>query len=180
MPQPQQRWIWATPATYTTYGNAGSLAHWVRPEFEPTSSGILVGFLTHWATIRTPSILFIFWKLDHCFIDFFNLFVSILFIFIVIFITSFHLLFGLCSSFSNSFKYKGSLFESFLVYLRYVYITINIPQNYFWCKSWKTVFIFMCYCVFLVSVLILHWLIFFSSGMILVSTCNSFLSVIDF
>ena len=31
--------------TYTTpHGNSGSLTHWVKPEIEPTSSWILVGF----------------------------------------------------------------------------------------------------------------------------------------
>ena len=30
------------------------LTHWVRPGNDPTSSWILVGFLTHWATVGTP------------------------------------------------------------------------------------------------------------------------------
>ena len=46
-PQPQQHGVWATPATYTTaHGNARSLTQWVRPGVRPTSSWILVGFLT--------------------------------------------------------------------------------------------------------------------------------------
>ena len=47
MPQPQQCWIWVTSVTYTSaHGNAGSLIHWVRPGMEPTSSWILVMFVT--------------------------------------------------------------------------------------------------------------------------------------
>ena len=46
MPQPQQRRIWVTSATYTTaHGNTGSTTHWARPGIEPTSSWILVGFI---------------------------------------------------------------------------------------------------------------------------------------
>ena len=42
-PQPQQRQIWAMSATYTTaQGNAGSLAHWARPEIQSTTSWFLV------------------------------------------------------------------------------------------------------------------------------------------
>ena len=53
--QPQQQWIWAASANYaTTCGNAGSLTHWVKPGIEPTSSWILCGFLTCWATRGTP------------------------------------------------------------------------------------------------------------------------------
>ena len=37
----------ATSATYTAaHGNTGYLTHRVRPEIEPTSSWILVGFIT--------------------------------------------------------------------------------------------------------------------------------------
>ena len=35
-------------------GNARSLTHWARPKIQPTSSWILVRFLTHWATTGTP------------------------------------------------------------------------------------------------------------------------------
>ena len=46
-PQPQQLRIWAASETYTTVlGNTGSLTHWVRPRLKPTSSWILVGFIT--------------------------------------------------------------------------------------------------------------------------------------
>ena len=31
------------------HGNAGSLTHWGRPEFEPTSSWILVRLVNHWS-----------------------------------------------------------------------------------------------------------------------------------
>ena len=40
--------------TYATaFNNIRSLTHWVRLGFKPTSSWILVGFLTHWATVGT-------------------------------------------------------------------------------------------------------------------------------
>ena len=46
-PQPQQHGIQADSATYTTaHGNARSLIHWARPGIEPTSSWILVRFVT--------------------------------------------------------------------------------------------------------------------------------------
>ena len=45
-PQPQQREIWATSATYYTQGNTQSLTHWVRPGIKPVSSWILVRFIT--------------------------------------------------------------------------------------------------------------------------------------
>ena len=45
--QPLQRWIQATSLTYTTaHGNARCLTHRARPGIEPTSSWILVGFVT--------------------------------------------------------------------------------------------------------------------------------------
>ena len=40
-------WIQATSVTYTrAHGNAGYLIFWSRPGIEPTSSWILIGFLT--------------------------------------------------------------------------------------------------------------------------------------
>ena len=46
-PQPQQRGIWASSATYNTaHGNAWSLTHWTRPGIEPASSWILVRFVS--------------------------------------------------------------------------------------------------------------------------------------
>ena len=46
-PQPQQHQIQATSVTCTTaHGNARSLTHWARPGIEPTSSWILVGFIS--------------------------------------------------------------------------------------------------------------------------------------
>ena len=44
--------------------NAGSLTHWVRPEIKPASSWILVGFLTCWATMGTPRLIFMYVKLS--------------------------------------------------------------------------------------------------------------------
>ena len=39
--------IWAAPETYTTaQGSARSLTHWVRPRMEPTTSWLLVSFVT--------------------------------------------------------------------------------------------------------------------------------------
>ena len=57
-PQPQQCQIWAVSATYiATYGNARSLSHWMRPGMEPTSSWILVRFLSaepQWESLLFP------------------------------------------------------------------------------------------------------------------------------
>ena len=62
-PQPQKCRIWAAPATYiTAHGNARSLTHWARLGIKPTSPWILVGFVSHWATRRTPKTL----VLNHC------------------------------------------------------------------------------------------------------------------
>ena len=42
-------------ATYTTaQGNVRSLTQWARPVIKPVPSWILVLFITHWATTRTP------------------------------------------------------------------------------------------------------------------------------
>jgi len=58
--KPQQHETPVVSATYTTaHSNAGPLTHWARPGIEPVSSWILVGFLTHCATTRTP----LFWVL---------------------------------------------------------------------------------------------------------------------
>ena len=43
-----------SPAYTAACSNAESLTQWMRPGMEPTSSWILVRFLTHWATIGTP------------------------------------------------------------------------------------------------------------------------------
>ena len=54
-PQPQQCWIRAASATYTTtHGSAGSLTHWARPGIEPASPWMLVGFANHLAMMGTP------------------------------------------------------------------------------------------------------------------------------
>ena len=54
-PQPQQYGIRGASVTYATAcSSARSLTHWARPEIEPASSWILVGFVTHWATVGTP------------------------------------------------------------------------------------------------------------------------------
>ena len=55
-PQPQPHQIpahlWPTLQLVAT---AGSLTHWERPGIEPTSSWILIRFLTCWATTGTPN-----------------------------------------------------------------------------------------------------------------------------
>ena len=46
-PQPRQCRIWARSVTYTTArGNTGSLTHWVGPGSKPTSSWMLVRFIS--------------------------------------------------------------------------------------------------------------------------------------
>ena len=53
-------WDPAKSVTYTT-ANAGCFTHWAGPGIEPTSSWIVVGFLTHWAIRGTPySFQFVF------------------------------------------------------------------------------------------------------------------------
>ena len=57
----QQHQIRATSGTYATAcGNVRSLTHWARPGIKPTSSWILVLFLTRWTTTGTPG--FTFWS----------------------------------------------------------------------------------------------------------------------
>ena len=54
-PQPQQHQIRVVSVTYTTAcSNVGSLTHWAGPGIEPSSSWILVRFLTCWARAGTP------------------------------------------------------------------------------------------------------------------------------
>ena len=51
-----QAWCWigaAAAALYHSHSHTRSLTHWTRPGIKPASSWILVGFLTHWATIGT-------------------------------------------------------------------------------------------------------------------------------
>ena len=61
-PQPQQRQIWASSATYTAaHGNAGCLTHWMRPGIKPTSSWILVRLIS--AEPRGELPLIDFWML---------------------------------------------------------------------------------------------------------------------
>ena len=56
-PQPQQRQIWATSATYTTaHSNAKSLTHWVRPGIEPMDIS-QIRFCQ--ATVGTPEPIFL-------------------------------------------------------------------------------------------------------------------------
>ena len=60
MLQPQQHWIQAASAAYiAARGTTRSLTHW---GIKPSSSWILVGFLTHWATMETPNSR----SLTHC------------------------------------------------------------------------------------------------------------------
>ena len=62
-PQPQPCGIWATSATYIRApGNTRSLTHWARPGIKPTSSWILVGFVT---TEARWELLFCFFQTLH-------------------------------------------------------------------------------------------------------------------
>ena len=75
-PQPQQCWIWATSATYTTaHCNARSLTCWARPGIEPASSWRLVEFDNCWAMFFQASV-------------FINDFLSSLFFFFFLFYTT--------------------------------------------------------------------------------------------
>ena len=63
-PQPQPHRIQATSPPYTTaHGNNGSLTHWTRPENEPASSWILIGFVTTEPSWEL-SVWFWFWWTD--------------------------------------------------------------------------------------------------------------------
>ena len=62
-PQPQPRQIWAASTTSTTaHSNSRSLTHWERPGIEPSSSWILVGFSTLWATRNSLLFSKMLWK----------------------------------------------------------------------------------------------------------------------
>ena len=51
-------WIRGTAASLChSHSNTRSLTQWARPGFEPTSSGIPIGFIAHWATIGIPAIV---------------------------------------------------------------------------------------------------------------------------
>jgi len=55
MPRSQQRGIQAMSLTYTTaHDNSGSLTHRARAGIKPTSSWILVRFVTRWTTTGIP------------------------------------------------------------------------------------------------------------------------------
>ena len=58
-PQPEQHqiqaYLWLMLPLVAT---PDPLTHWARPGIQPTSSWILVGFLTHWATIGAPPSVF--------------------------------------------------------------------------------------------------------------------------
>ena len=57
----QQHGIQAMSATYTTaHGNTRSLTHWARPAIEPSSSWILVGFVTTEPQRELLTFLFLF------------------------------------------------------------------------------------------------------------------------
>ena len=65
-PTPQQHRIQAVSVTCTApHGNTRSLNHWVRPRIKPTSTWVLVGFITCQATMETPS-MNIFNDHDEC------------------------------------------------------------------------------------------------------------------
>ena len=59
--------FWAESATYTTaHGNARSLTHWVRPGIKPTSSCILVGFITVEPLWELPTQFSYLLRWEHC------------------------------------------------------------------------------------------------------------------
>ena len=63
-PQPQKCGIPAMSVTYTTaHSNAGFLTHWARPGIKPTSSWILVGFITTEPQWELPFYSISIWKL---------------------------------------------------------------------------------------------------------------------
>ena len=58
-PEPQQRGIPATSATYTTaHSNSRSLTHWARLGIKPATSWFLVGFVSACATMGTTSLYY--------------------------------------------------------------------------------------------------------------------------
>ena len=63
LPQPQQCGIQAASATHTTTcNNTRSPTRWARPGIKPASSWILIGFVTHWATMGTPIMAILKWN----------------------------------------------------------------------------------------------------------------------
>ena len=64
----QQQHIQAVAVTYTTaHGNIGSLTHWVRPGIEPTSSWMLIRFVSAepWQELQKSSPYFSFQQFDY-------------------------------------------------------------------------------------------------------------------
>ena len=60
MPQPQQCQIWAVSVTCTTaHSNSRLPTHWARPGIEPTSSWILVRFVTTERHGNSCSVIFL-------------------------------------------------------------------------------------------------------------------------
>ena len=55
--------LWPTPQLITTLD---PLSQWARPGIESASSWILVGFITHWATVETPHMSYCSSPLTHC------------------------------------------------------------------------------------------------------------------
>ena len=54
IPRLEFKWEQQLPAYTTAQGRARFLTYWARQGIEPASSGILIGFLTHWAMTRIP------------------------------------------------------------------------------------------------------------------------------
>ena len=55
--------------SYTTaHGKAGSLTQWGRPGIEPSSSWILVGFVTHWDTMVTLLFFILYGRTPYIFL----------------------------------------------------------------------------------------------------------------
>ena len=145
MPQPQQRQIRATSATYNTaHGNTRSLTHRVRPGIGSESSWMLVRFVS-WATTETPLLRFLTpWPQQELQVTHFYIMIGTIFLFngaglggclsfreyktIPIF---FMVYFCFKLSFVNDlFWYKVGIQLNFLQSLSYLYITYWIISNF--------------------------------------------------
>ena len=63
-PQSQQCWIQASSVSYTTaLSHTGSLTHWARPGSKPTSSWILIRFVSAVPQCELPRHVYILWRI---------------------------------------------------------------------------------------------------------------------
>ena len=105
--QPQQCKIQAVSVTYTTtHGITGSLTHWARPGFNPSSSWILFGFLTTEPQWELLINLFSEWNYRYVFFSISLLFISLVFFCYYIFFQF------VCCSFLSFLRWKHKLLFS--------------------------------------------------------------------